>query len=209
MKKIVALLLCLASICTYAQKKSRNVYTLANGKLEVFDSSTGKWIPKIRGSSLNDSDWVRADRSFSLRDKKGYSRAYSQCDCTLVSKLSVMTMVSAEIRKNDVITRELAECGFALSCNHLTLKSGDKWELAIVFTSEDYAGAECSVTPEQDWIVVDGVSETVDGKKVISGSILPGLVVNGDVLEGNCRVVCKGISSTVRFTVVPGDSDKQ
>lgn len=205
MKKIIAILLCAVSICTYAQKNSRNVFTLADGRLEVFDVPTGKWISKTRGSSLKDSDWVRAGSSFSLRDKKGFSRSYNQCDCTQVAKLNVMIMVSASIKKNDVITREIAECGYTLSSNHLTLKSGDKWDLTIVFTSEDYAAAECTMTAGPDWIVVDKISETADGKKIISGSIAPDMVVDEDMLEGNCKVICNGVSNIVKFTIVPGN----
>lgn len=202
MKKIITIFLCIVSICTYAQKKNRNVFTLADGRLEVFDASTGKWISKTRGGSLKDSDWVRADKPFSLRDKKGYSQAYNQCDCTQVSKLNVATMVIADIKRNDVITRDVVRCGYTLSSNHFTLKSGDKWELIIAFTSEEYASAECTVTAVPDWVVVDKVSETTDGKKIISGSILPNLVVGEDVLEGNCKVICKGVSNTIRFTIL-------
>lgn len=201
MKKIITILFCLICIGVSAQNKSKSVYTVAGGNVEVYDSANNKWIRKTKDSSIKGNDWIRAKSNFTLRDKKGFSEPYSQCDCTLVANLKPMTMVTAVKRDNDVITRDIATSSYMLDSYSLKLKPGENWDFGIIITAKDKNATDYLVTTDNDWIIIDNPSGKVDGKVKITGRIsLDGLLSENN-LQGSCKVVCNGITSTVNFTV--------
>lgn len=85
--------------------KKPATYTVAGGRVEVYDTRSSSWKKIPRNKSVRSTDFVRSNESFMLRNSNGFSHSYNQCDCTLVSKLSPAKMSRTVSRDNDVVSR--------------------------------------------------------------------------------------------------------
>lgn len=197
----ISIFLCSTS---FAQSNRTTTYTVAGGKVEVYDASSQSWKKLKKDSSVKSNEYVRSEGSFTLRGRKGFSQMYPQCDSVLVSSLSPMKMVATIQRGNDVITRDVETSVYRLDKYSITLHPDSDWSFDIMLSGEERQ-FDYEVIPEEDWIMIDNPSGVVQRRTKVSGKINVDNLVSLEKLEGRCRVKCGDVVSTVTFVVSPAE----